>query len=291
MSKFKRDWYKTDGKLLTVLNYSAGVQSSTLLHMLIRGDIHRPANLLVLNADPGMENEGSYKYLAYMRQLAATVSIKIHTVPGPNLYKDILTVSRGDATRLDNPAYFTKKPNGKRGKLIQKCTQYYKITPMDRFMRRYMQKVCGISKDSKRIPEQSVHKWIGFALDEIHRISEPKQKYVRFVYPLIELRMDKEACVSYLKRNKLEIPPRSVCNACFANSLKTLKEMYEERPADWRQAVHVDNAVRDWSSIGVDNPVYVSDSLVPLKDLPMVDFKSQNGEAEKECSQTGYCFI
>lgn len=283
-------WHKIEAPFLTVINYSGGVQSSTILHLILQGDIPRPKHLLVLNADPGMENSGTYEYLEYMRDLCKLQNIEIHTVPGPNLYNDILALKDGKLTRLDNPSYFVKKPNGKVGRLRQCCTKAYKIIPMNQFLRNYIKDKYGISKYAV-LPKQSVHKWVGFAFDEIDRISESQQKYVRFVYPLVELRMKKDDCISYLNSKGLPIPPRSVCNGCFANQLDYYKNMYENRPDDWQQAVNVDEAVRDWNNIGVKNPVYVSNTVTPLKDLPQLEFKLDKQAEADFCSHPGYCFI
>ena len=46
--------------------------------------------------------------------------------------------------------------------------------------------------------------------------------------------------------------------------------MHDERPDDWQQAVAVDNAVRDWRQIGVNDEVYVSKSLLPLEKVSAI---------------------
>lgn len=274
---------------LTVLNFSAGKQSSALLWMVLRGELKRPENFIVLRADPGMENSETYEYVSLMEKECAKQGIQIYKAPGPNLYKD-LTELDGSESRLDNPPYWTKDEKGKIGRLRQKCTRAYKIAPMDRFIRDYLEEHFGISKKNSRLGNGIVEKWIGFTLDEAHRIKPPQRKYIRFRYPLIDLEMKKEDTLAYYYENDLPIPPRSVCNACFANGLDTLEEMYKNRPEDWKQAVRVDKAVRNLESIGVHDDVYVSHTGRPLEQLAKEGFTKDYDKDDWSCD-SGYCFI
>lgn len=273
---------------LTVLNFSGGKQSSCLLWMLLKGDIPRPERLLVLNADPGMENSGTYEYMDRMAKFCGESGIDFATAPGPNLYQDLIQLSASKAKRADNPPYWTLDAKGKRGQLMQKCTKHYKIAPMDRQLRRYMEANFGISAKSKRIPEGFVEKWIGFSADEERRIEPSRQKYIRFRYPLIEIGMTNADVMRYFDSIGETPPPRSVCNACFAHGSATLAEMKHDRPADWEQACRVDDSIRDLSGIGVTEPAFVSDSCKPLREFDG-DGRAEDGD-EMACD-SGYCFV
>ncbi|MGA7813873.1 hypothetical protein, partial [Caballeronia sp.] len=65
--------------ILTTLSYSAGKQSHALLEMVLRGHIPRPEPFLVLNADPGMENENSYPIVESMRRRCTEAGIAFKT--------------------------------------------------------------------------------------------------------------------------------------------------------------------------------------------------------------------
>ena len=274
--------------LLTVLNYSGGSQSEALLHMVLRGQIKIPKHFVVLNADPGMENSKTYEHVAKMKIRCEEAGILFETVDGPNLYEDILALKSTGATRFDNPPYWTKSATGKRGRLMQGCTKVYKIAPTDRWIRMYLQAVHGISLKSRRLGEEIVHKWIGFSLDEAHRVSDSTQVYVKFVYPLIEKGMTKADVEQYYKDIGEPKPPRSVCNACFANSASTYREMKRDRPQDFAQAVAVDEAIRDWSCIGIKDEVYISDLLIPVREIG--DAESPLEGEEWSCD-SGHCFL
>ena len=156
-----------------------------------------------------------------------------------------------------------------------------------------MERHLGISRKSTRLGEDTVCKWIGFSQDEWMRIKEAKQKYIYFEYPLIERRMTKtDIAVYYLKHN-LQPPPRSVCNACFANDVATFKEMHDNRPDDWAQAVAVDEAIRDLTQIGVVDECFVSSTLLPLRELAARGFilDAKVAEQDSESCHSGHCFV
>lgn len=257
--------------------------------MLLRGDIKRPENLLVVNADPGMENSQTYHYVRYMRDRCDEAGIVFKTVKR-DLFTELLEAVRGDATRFDFPPFWTKnRTTGKRGRLLQGCTQVYKIAPMDRVVRDFLYEKFGISRKSRRLGTDTVCKWIGFSWDELTRIKEAKQKYIYFDYPLIKLRMTKADIKDYFSSIGKPLPPRSVCNACFANDVEYFKKMYHERPADWAQAVEVDEAIRDLSQFGMRDECYVSHTLIPLAELAERGFVVSDVEPELQC-HSGYCF-
>lgn len=276
--------------LMTVLNYSGGKQSTALLWMILREEIPRPESFLVLNADPGMENSATYDHVEAMRERCAVAGLAFETVEGPNLYRDLVTLRARKASRTATPPYWTKDPKtGKRGRLNQQCTEYYKIRPMDRAMRRALEERTGINRKSGKLPVGCVEKWLGFTYDEVSRVKPPPQQYVRFAYPLIDLGMTRAATEAYFAERGLELPPRSVCNACFANGPRTLKDMHDNRPEDWAQAVEVDEAIRDWTQIGIRRPVYVSDRLKPLQQLADEGF-GLGDDADGWSCDSGYCF-
>ena len=223
--------------VLTVLNFSGGKQSSALLWMVLKGVIPRPKNFLVLSADPGMENSETYAYVERMQKLCAEADIAAYTVPGPNLHQDLVQLKSNKNTRVDNPPYWTLSEKGKVGQLMQKCTIYYKIAPMDRFLRAYMHEHFGISRHTKRIQHGFVEKWIGFSADEERRVKPSRQKYITFAYPLIELGYTNADVLEFYASIGEKPPPRSVCNACFANGTDHLEEMKRSSLFDYLVAL------------------------------------------------------
>lgn len=268
--------------LLTVLNYSGGKQSAMLFWLVIDGEIELPPSFAVINSNPGMENTLTYEYHLQVQEACKKYGIHYECAPGPNLYEDLLAAGEGKVDRIDNPPYWTLSEKGKVGRLRQACTDYYKIAPMDRVVRRLLHERFGVSPITRRpgVREADgtfrctniVEKWIGFAADETQRNSESRQDYAYFRYPLQEMGIRKIDCENWYTHTSRNAPPRSVCNACFANGLATFKDMHDNRPADWQQAVKVDEAVRDMSKYGVRDQVFVSATCYPLRQLAAQGF-------------------
>lgn len=276
---------------VTALAYSGGKQSHVILEMVLRGDLERPKNFIVLNANPGMENSISYQFVNEMEARCKDAGIPFLRCER-NLYKELIELKESGKTRFDTPPLWTKnRETGKRGRLMQKCTGAYKIAPMDRALRRWMHDNIGIPIKATNLGRNSCRRWIGFSNDEWIRIKESKKEYEYCEYPLIDKKMGEKEITAYYIKNNIKIPPRSVCNACFANDVAYLKDMHKNRPSDWQQAVNVDEAIRDLTQIGVRDECYVSSTLIPLKKLAEMNFIIPKGleEIDSRC-HSGYCF-
>lgn len=279
-----------EGTILTTLSFSGGTGSGAIAEMLINGDLECSTQLLVCTADPGMEDSRTYDYVAEMAERFRGVGIEHHIVK-TDLYGEFLKAVQEKHTRFDNPPFWTKnRKTGKRGRLMQKCTGAYKIAPMKRIVREVLERDFGISSSGRPTPN-SVRTWIGFSADEMTRIKESDVQYSYMAYPLVAMQMTKADVAQYYKKINRKLPPRSVCTACFANDLNYFKDMYENRKEDWGKAVAVDDACRDLSCMALEDECYVSSTLVPLKDLPKMDFIVEDTPLfDLEC-HSGHCFI
>lgn len=278
---------------VTGLSFSGGTGSGCLLEMVLRGDLPRPDPFIVLNANPGMENHLTYRYVNAMEDRCKAAGIPFLRV-ARNLYAELLALKGNGSNRFDTPPFWTKnRVTGKKGRLLQKCTGAYKIAPMDRAMRQWLYENLGVSRKTKRLGTDTVCKWIGFSQDEWTRIKEEKRKYLCHEYPLIDRRMTKLDIAAYYLKNGIALPPRSVCNACFANDVGTFKEMHDNRPEDWAQAMAVDEAIRDLTQIGIVDECYVSSTLLPLRELAARGFKldAKVVEQDSESCHSGHCFV
>lgn len=278
--------------LLTTLQYSGGKQSHALLEMVLLGHIPKPKNFLVLNADPGMENENSYPAVEKMRTRCEAAGIPFRTARTTLCY-DLMTFKERGLTHLDQPPYWTRnRKTGKIGKLKQKCTKFYKVAAMRRELRRYLNEQFGISLVTKRLP--SVISWIGFAADEQSRADKIKKdvKFITLQFPLIWMGLTKVKVIGWYLKHSVQPPPASVCNACYSNGLRFFEEMYLNRPKDWEQAVLVDESIRDMRQLGVEDECFVSATCVPLKDMPGRDFLRDKPSTyiKHECN-SGACFL
>ena len=263
-----------------------------LLEMILRGEIPKPHPFLVTNADPGMENEDSYPVVSEMQRRCTMAGINF-TVSKTTLLHDLLTFRNRGLERIDNPPYWTRnRITGKKGRLLQKCTAHYKVQAMRKEVRRFLNEKMGVSLVTKRLPK--VETWIGFASDELARAKKAKSdvKFITLRFPLIERGMTKADVESKYLDFGIASPPPSVCNACYANGLATMEAMYHERPSDWEQAVSVDESIRDMRQVGVEDECFVSETLIPLAELPKLKFMRDDPDYFKQhrCN-SGVCFV
>ncbi len=278
--------------------YSGGKASQMLLEMILRGEIATPAGarLIVTCANPGMENPKTYETTARMEARCKAAGIPFLRAD-KNLYAGLLAAKHSGATRFDFLAFFTKdRETGKIGMMNQRCTKEFKIAPMDRLARHWMDANLGISKKSKRIGNKIICKWIGFTYDEATRIKPHKcAKYVCFDYPLVNMKITESKMFAWYAENGIEMPPRSVCNACFANDEQYFKAMYENfidgiDKVSWLQAVAIDQEIRDLSQFGMRDECFVYAGCIPLTELAARGFPKLTGKKQEKC-HTGHCFI
>jgi len=281
---------------LTVLNFSGGTQSSCLAWMVIRGEIEVDLDrFVIMTADPGMENSHTYEYNEMIGEECKAAGIECYKASGPDLYSDLINLD--SKTRIDNPPYWIKRDDGSVGMLRQLCTKYYKIDPMLKSVRKILNQKFGtpFPPASKNMPV--VEQWIGFSADEMRRANKAtgnkkRPEYSKLRYPLIELGMNATDVHNYFVTIGKPSPARSLCNGCFAHGLRSLKDMHDNRPGDWRQAVAVDQSIRDMSCLGVKYPAFVSKTLVPLEELAERDFDLGNvRKNDIHSCDTGMCFV
>jgi hypothetical protein len=277
---------------LVQLSYSGGRASHVLGEKVLRGEIKTPFGcpIIFTCANPGMENPETHTFTALMEAKCKKAGIPFLR-SNKSLYDDMLAAKGLGKTRFDFPALFTKdRETGKIGQIDQRCTKEFKIAPMDRLARHWMDANLNISKKSKRIGRKILQKWIGFTYDEVLRIkTQEHQKYVCFDWPLVNERMTSEDLVAYLNSIGEPIPPRSVCNACFANDANYFRMLYEKYPTTaWVQAVTVDDYVRDLSQFGMRDECYVYAGCISLRELQERGFPDLV-KATARC-HTGHCF-
>lgn len=281
---------KLDTPKLVQLNYSGGSASETMLWMVLNGDLVPPAPFIVTCADPGMENPLTHIHTAAMEKRCKDNGIPFLRA-SVNLYDGIMTAKRRGLTRFDFPAFFTKnKETGKIGKMKQRCTGWCKSAPMDRITRKWMHANMGIPVRSSHLGYKILHKWIGFTHDEWTRIKPLEvPKYVLLDYPFVNQKITKSDCVKYLTDRGLPIPPRSVCNGCFANDAAYFKMLYDTQPFAWEQAVNIDEEIRDLSQFGMNDECYVYGACVSLKELCRLGFPELRKPSE--ICHSGHCFL
>ena len=253
----QRNWTKAD---LNILSLGAGIRSSTLLLMSATGKL--PKLDAAIFADTKMEPPAVYSWLHNtLIPEANKANIPIHIVENGNIQKI------EERTFIPIPAYTIH--DEKKSILRRQCTNEFKITPI-------RTKIWELS-DHRR---KKVDQWIGISADEIGRMSESDVLYMRNTYPLIELNLTREDCQQWLTEHGYGPAPKSSCICCPYRSDLAWKEMKEQYPATFQQAVEFEQKMQKKSRL---TKTYLHNSR---QNLDQVVFKSHPGG--EEC--TGYCW-
>ena len=219
---------------LRILSLGAGVQSSTLALMIEKGQV--PMVDAGIFADVKGEPKAVYTHLDWLEK---QLSYPVYRVTWRDLKQDILDAAVGEYTAFTAP-FFTKNPiTGKKGLLRRQCTNMYKINPVVQKVRQLL----NLEKGEKRKKETEVEMLMGISKDEVFRIKTNRIKYITNVYPLVDLKMTREDCLTWMKEFKYPKPPRSACTFCPYHSNKEWKEIKKNKE-EWDEVVAMDKAIR-----------------------------------------------
>lgn len=243
---------------MRVISLGWGVQSFALAAMSALGEL--PSVDAAIHADTTHERADTYAFIVKWTPWLESRDVRVVTVSDPD---DAAKVWKGEMI----PAY-----TGDGGKAFRTCTHRWKIQPM----RQWIQ--------ANRNSEQ-VEQWLGISWDEVQRARHSDVGYITNKWPLLDKRMTRKDCASWLTAHGLEIPPKSACVFCPMHSNAAWRSLL---PGDMARAVDVDEAIRH-SRHGVT--LYLHPKRIPLTD---VDMRTQQARGQldmfdDECE--GVCFI
>jgi len=259
---------------LKILSLGLGVQSTAIYYMSSMGIL--PRLDYAIFADPGREKAKTYQYLNYLLNWQKENNgVPIIVKADKNLYTDLLNKQNSTGNRFSSIPAFTASGETT-GMLNRQCTGEYKIAVVDNAIR----ELYGLPKKARR-PATEVYK--GITSDEMERMSMPREAWKILVYPFCgyktttttatrvlnfdELRMNRQMVISWYIENALPIPPKSSCVFCPYQSEQAWADMKLNDPEDFEAACLVDDAIRDSSKQGVNAPVYLHESLQPLRSV------------------------
>ena len=276
------------------LSLGAGVQSSTLALMIEKGQV--PMVKAGIFADTGAEPEAVYKWFEWLK---SQVSFPIYKVKIGNLYWHTLWFLNNMPLIDDGLSmpFFTKE-NTKRGvgMMRRSCTYNYKILPVTMKIRNLLG-VRKYKKINKKTNEKGIDLLLGISYDELLRMKQNKNKYFNNIYPLVDLKINRQDCIDWVKKNYNKIPPRSSCIFCPYHSNKDWLKIKQNKN-DWDKLVKFDRGLRDnkdwWGqgkrNIKNKNNLYLHHSCKPIEE---VDFKIKDDNKSNltDACEEGYCGI
>ncbi len=261
--------------MLKVISLGWGVQSWTLAAMVALGEIE-PVDLAI-HADTYSEKATTYAFIRTWQPWLEQHGVRIVTVGDP-----VQAVTRVVTAWTDIPAY-TAGNSDRGGMLRRQCTQRWKIEPIRRWLREELKQL-GLDKTSSVIES-----WQGISLDEFTRMRTSDVQWIVNRYPLVDMRMTRSDCMTWLEKHGLPAPPKSACVFCPFQNRNAWKELKRNGGADWQRAVEVDAAIR---SVRPPNDLFVHPARLPLEQA--VNIPEDSGMVQPglldECD-SGYCFV
>lgn len=246
---------------LKVISLGAGVQSSTLFMMSCLGIIEK-ADVAIF-ADTQGEPPEVYEHLIKLTEMGKQYGIPVHIVTQGSLEDDTLNYLKGNLGRAASIPFFLKTETKGGGRAWRQCTKEYKIGPVRKEARRIM-KERGLKK---------VDMWIGISTDEIQRAKDSDRKYIRHVFPLLELNYSRTDCKNWIDQQGHLVPSKSACYYCPYRKDSEWKRMKTEDPELFQKAVEFDRSIRKNPKMKAEQ--YLHRSQVPLED---VDFDKDDGQ-------------
>lgn len=255
---------------IIVLSLGAGVQSSCLALMATSGEV-TPMPTCAIFADTGDEPQAVYDWLEWLTPRLA-FPVKLVKRAGGTLAQEtmrIRTSRDGNKYNQHSPPCFLS--DGKSiGLMIRQCTGDFKIDVVNR-------EIKNLSR-VKRGEFSPVEQWIGISLDEMQRMAKSGLEHVQNRWPLIEKRMTRRECISWMESRGFPRPPRSACVYCPFKSNREWLDMKESTPLEFLKAVQFE---KDYQSAIAEIPTvygkpYLHGSCKPLDEVDFTKPFNQN---------------
>jgi len=244
---------------LRVLSLGAGVQSTTLLLMMIRGEIPKADHAIF--ADTGWEPQAVYDHLEYLKPMMVDAGIKLHIVSKGNIREDFVS----GVTRFASMPLHIKNKDGKKGMIRRQCTAEYKIKPINKKQR----ELAGL-KSGQRCKEHRITTVIGISYDESQRMRDPAFPWIQNEYALVDRKITRQDCLDWNAKHGYKKPPRSACIGCPFKSQEEWR-LLKTTPVEWADAVDFDSGLRTNERLlaRFNGKAYLHSSAKPLGEVDL----------------------
>ncbi len=244
---------RAEGNVVTqVWSYGGGVQSVAIAALIVSGRLERPDYAVI--ADTGYERTSTWDYMEFVTQHVAIERVRAadYATVGPFGGKDKRT--------LLIPAF--SDIHGRPAKLGGFCSNEWKKRVIDRWLKEQ-----GVTKFTR---------WLGFSTDELRRAKDHTARF-----PLIELGMSRNDCLSLIESMGWPLPSRSSCWMCPNHGADEWREIQQSE--DWPLVVAFDERMRQH-----DANVWLTRRMVPIESE---DFTDPNLDlfTDSGC-ESGVCF-
>lgn len=268
---------------VSVVSYGGGVQSTALLVLAAQGKIDFKT-FLFCNVGDDSENPET---LTYVRQIATPFALQ-HGLEIVELQKVLRSgsvetiygrITKEGSRSIEIPVRMSNGAPGNRS-----CTADFKVKVVDKWLREHNGKVEGAQVG------------LGISLDEFQRVKpnmDPStMKWKENVFPLIDLRMDRQQCMNVIKSAGLPVPPKSSCYFCPFHRMNVWQEMRQNQPDLFWKSVKLEELINERrKKLGKDE-VWLTRKLIPLA-MATTEMTQHSlfTEDEDDVCESGYCFM
>lgn len=247
---------------IRVLSLGAGVQSTVLALMACDGTLPKPDAAVF--ADTGWEPQRVYDHLDQLSTTLNEAGIPLYVVSAGSLRDDALDPDH----RYCSVPYFVRNPDGSEGMGRRQCTSEYKLKPIKVKVRELL----GYPHPTPVPRGVFAEQWIGFTTDEIHRVRDTLDvQYSRPRHPLLELGMSRKDCVRWLTARGWSSVAKSACIGCPFHGNAQWRDLRDNSPQEWADAVAFDEAIRKGGARGLplNGEAFLHRSRIPLSIAPI----------------------
>lgn len=257
---------------MKIISLGLGIQSTAMYLMSSLGHIER-ADYAIF-ADPDAELPDTYNLWSKIKLWKQ----KNNGIPlikkKKSLYNDIINAYKNNTRVAKIPAHTSSG-----GIMLRQCTGEYKIQIVIKEVRR-------LHKLKKHQRMKPTEMWLGISLDEIQRMKESQLYNVIYKYPLIDKRLTRSDCISFLEQNNFFNVKKSSCTFCPYHNNKAWKEIKQNYPKEWSKAIKLDKVIRNSKQFGIKDELFLHTSLKPLDKAYL-----QEDQEELFMCEEGYCGI
>ena len=267
-------------KRLTILSLGAGVQSTTIALMAAKGEI-TPMPDCAIFADTQWEPRKVYEHLDWLEK---QLPFPVYRVTAGNIRKNLELNVTTQSYRFAAIPWFTLNVQGKKGMGRRQCTREYKLD----IIKRQAAKMIG---GRKGMVMDAVTMMIGISTDEASRMKDSRVAYIKHIFPLIERGMSRADCLEWLRAHLYPKAPKSACIGCPFHSDSTWRDMKENEPEEFADAVAADKLIRHGGSNGkMKSQQFMHRSCRPLDEVDFTNpAKGEINLFENECE--GMCGV
>lgn len=261
---------------IRAISYGGGVQSTALLVLAARGEIDFP---FALFANTGDDSEHPAT-LDYVRDVALPYA-SAHGIELVELRHSPRTGGKTLYQRLTDPSSrsvgIPVRMNGTGAPGRRACTVDFKV----RRIASALKKRGATSDDPARVA-------MGISIDEYQRMRNASGiPWESLTYPLIDLRLDRAACVGIIERAGIPVPPKSSCWFCPFHSLTYWQRQRRDEPDLFAKSVALEALLNDRRTALGKDPVWLTRKLIPLDQA--IGDDEQLDMFGGTCDIGGYC--